>query len=196
MEIIQNKFAFFANFSETIRQLSLDKQGQAYQALCEYGIYGILPDDESLRTMCLMAKASIFKEDGRKNNGGNHNPTGRNQHTAEVNSGQSGQKRSKLVNSGQSGQILSETETETETEIKEKNIKKKFIKPTIAEIEAYCLESGNNIDAVYFFDFYESNGWHIGKNPMKDWKATVRRWGRNNKNTQDDIPLTPKRIGG
>ena len=127
MEIVQNKFAFFANFSETIRQLPTAKQAQAYQALCEYGIYGILPDDESLRTMCLMAKASIFKEDGRKSNGGNHNPMGKNQYTKT--DGQSGQSWSKLVNVGQSGQSLSETETETETEtkteIKEKTIKKK-----------------------------------------------------------------------
>ena len=59
-----------------------------------------------------MAKASIYKEDGRANNGGNHNPKGINQHSEN---GQSGQSRSILVNSVKDGQILSETETETET---------------------------------------------------------------------------------
>ncbi|MEE1030237.1 MAG: hypothetical protein UIC65_04405, partial [Alphaproteobacteria bacterium] len=86
-------------------------------ALCEYGIYGILPKDESLRLMCLMAKASVFKEDGRKNNGGNHNPTGINQHT------KSGQSRSNLVNSGQS---LSKQETEIENK-KDNQIEKTHI---------------------------------------------------------------------
>ena len=58
---------------------------------------------------------------------------------------------------------------------KEKNI---FKKPTVAEIKEYCLERKNNVDAEKFFDFYESKGWLVGKNPMKDWKASVRTWER------------------
>ena len=92
----QNKFAFFANFSEAIKALPVEKQAGAYQAICEYGIYGTLPDDPMYLGLCLMAKASIYKEDGRVNNGGNHNPQGINQHSEN---GQSGQKRSKLVKS-------------------------------------------------------------------------------------------------
>ena len=57
---------------------------------------------------------------------------------------------------------------------------KKFQKPTLEEIKTYCLERNNNVDANKFFDFYESNGWKVGKNPMKDWKASVRTWERNN----------------
>lgn len=107
----QNKFAFFANFSEAIKALPEEKQAGAYQAICEYGIYGTLPTDPMYLGLCLMAKASIYKEDGRANNGGNHNPKGINQHSEN---GQSGQSRSILVNSGQSGQTSSiplETET-------------------------------------------------------------------------------------
>lgn len=55
---------------------------------------------------------------------------------------------------------------------------KKFVKPTIEQIKAYCTERKNNIDAGHFFDYYESKGWKIGKNPMKDWKAAVRTWER------------------
>jgi hypothetical protein len=53
---------------------------------------------------------------------------------------------------------------------------KYFNKPTIIEIKDYCLERNNNIDANSFFDFYESKGWMVGKNKMKDWKAAVRTW--------------------
>jgi len=53
---------------------------------------------------------------------------------------------------------------------------KYFNKPTIIEIKDYCLERNNNIDANSFFDFYESKGWFVGKNKMKDWKAAVRTW--------------------
>lgn len=53
---------------------------------------------------------------------------------------------------------------------------KRFVKPTVEEIVAYCEERHNNVDAQRFYDFYESNGWLIGHNPMKDWRACVRRW--------------------
>lgn len=64
---------------------------------------------------------------------------------------------------------------------KENNIKeKRFVKPTIEEIRTYCIEIGANINPEQFYDYYESKGWMIGKNKMKDWKAAVRTWKRNN----------------
>lgn len=54
--------------------------------------------------------------------------------------------------------------------------RKPFIPPTVEEVGAYCTERGNNIDPQAFIDFYESKGWMIGKNKMKDWKAAVRTW--------------------
>ena len=57
----------------------------------------------------------------------------------------------------------------------------RFVKPSVEEIEAYCRERGSSVDAQRFFDFYESKGWRIGKNPMKDWKAAVRNWERSDK---------------
>ena len=65
--------------------------------------------------------------------------------------------------------------------------KARFCKPTVEEIRGYCWERGNNVDAQKFFDYYESNGWKVGSNAMKDWKAAVRTWERNgfdNNNTQ------------
>lgn len=56
---------------------------------------------------------------------------------------------------------------------------KKFQKPTIEQIKAYCLEASKNIDAEAFFDFYEAKGWVVGRAPMKDWKAAVRNWAKN-----------------
>ena len=56
--------------------------------------------------------------------------------------------------------------------------RKRFEKPTLSEIKQYCIERNNNINAEQFFDYYESNGWKVGKNSMKDWKAAVRTWER------------------
>ena len=52
----------------------------------------------------------------------------------------------------------------------------KFKKPTLEEVEEYCRERRNGIDAERFINFYESKGWYIGKNKMKNWKACVRTW--------------------
>lgn len=57
--------------------------------------------------------------------------------------------------------------------------RKRFEKPTLSQITQYCLERNNNVNAEQFYDYYESNGWKVGKNAMKDWKAAVRTWERN-----------------
>jgi len=53
---------------------------------------------------------------------------------------------------------------------------KLFIKPTISEVEIYCTERNNTIDAESFINFYDSKGWMVGKNKMKDWMACIRTW--------------------
>ena len=58
------------------------------------------------------------------------------------------------------------------------NSSKRFTPPTLEEVQAYCTERNNNVDAQRFIDYYESNGWKVGKNKMKDWKAAVRTWER------------------
>ena len=60
-----------------------------------------------------------------------------------------------------------------------KKTAKRFSPPTLEEVKAYCIERNNNVDAEHFIDYYTSNGWLVGKNKMKDWKAAVRTWERN-----------------
>jgi hypothetical protein len=55
----------------------------------------------------------------------------------------------------------------------------RFKKPTLDELEHYCIERQNKVDIQKFYNFYESNGWKVGKNPMKDWRACVRTWESN-----------------
>ena len=50
--------------------------------------------------------------------------------------------------------------------------------PTLEEVKAYCKERGNRVDPERWLDYYTANGWKVGKNPMKDWKAAVRTWER------------------
>ena len=76
-------------------------------------------------------------------------------------------------------EIEKELEIELDTKANKSPTKaKRFVKPTLSEIEQYCIERKNNVNAEQFFDYYESNGWRVGKNSMKDWKAAVRTWER------------------
>ena len=51
--------------------------------------------------------------------------------------------------------------------------------PSLQEVIDYCKERNNNVDPNRWFDFYSANGWKVGKNQMKDWRACVRNWERN-----------------
>lgn len=67
----------------------------------------------------------------------------------------------------------------------------KFIKPTIEEIEQYCRERKNSIDAKHFYDYYESKGWVVGKAKMKDWRAAIRNWEVNDKKARKTETSNP-----
>ena len=71
-------------------------------------------------------------------------------------------------------------EKESTPKTKSKHTSKRFIKPTIEEIKEYCAQNDLKIDCERFYDYYESNDWHVGNNKMKSWKATARNWNRNN----------------
>lgn len=69
--------------------------------------------------------------------------------------------------------------------------KERFVKPTIEEIEEYCKERNNGIDAIMFYNFYESKNWYVGKTKMVNWKNCIITWERNRKqnNKQDNGTL-------
>ena len=78
--------------------------------------------------------------------------------------------------------VLNNNIPNTDIEDKLNNIianNNRFIPPTVEEVEAYCRERNNSVDAENFVDFYESKGWIVGKTKMKNWKAAVRTWERN-----------------
>ena len=75
--------------------------------------------------------------------------------------------------------------------------KPRFAPPVLDEVKAYCAERKNTVDAEHWYSYYEANGWMVGRNKMKDWKASVRTWEKNgfsagNKNT--DIQMRERKI--
>ena len=61
----------------------------------------------------------------------------------------------------------------------------RFTPPTVEEVRAYCKERKNNVDPEHFIAHYESNGWKVGRNPMKSWKSSVITWEKNDYNKGD-----------
>jgi hypothetical protein len=111
-----------------------------------------------------------------------------------------------LDNHGQSAMSAQvEEEVYVKEEVKEKNKTNKgntpldnvtltvkervsgFKKPTDLEITDYAKSIDYDLDGKEFIDWYESNGWKVGKNTMKDWKAAVRTWKRRNKPTKGKV---------
>ena len=77
--------------------------------------------------------------------------------------------------------IDKEKEIEVSADESAAHTAKRFRKPTFEEVAAYCKERNNNVDPQRFIDFYESKGWKVGKTPMKDWKACIRTWEKDDK---------------
>ena len=78
--------------------------------------------------------------------------------------------------------IYINTERDIKARTREKSVP--FTAPTVAEVAAYCRERRNNIDPEEFVAHYESNGWVVGKAPMKSWKAAVVSWEKHRLNEQ------------
>ena len=81
------------------------------------------------------------------------------------------------------------------TAIADKESPKRFVKPSLEEIRDYCRERHNTIDAEKFFYHYEANGWMVGpKKPMKNWKAAVITWEKNQKEMSPQPTTKPEKI--
>ena len=68
---------------------------------------------------------------------------------------------------------------------------KRFVPPTVEEVREYCQERRNSVDPQKFVDFYEAKGWMVGKNKMKDWKASVRTWERDDRSRGTGTKVKP-----
>lgn len=160
-------FVFYRSFYEAIKNMEDSMCASCFRALCEYGLNGKEETSDPIAAAILtMAKPNIDKNNKKYENGklgGDYGKLGG---------------RPKKENPKETPKEK-ETEKETET-VTEKSVSKgkkpAFAPPSVEEVKAYCQERGNKVDAERFVDYYTANGWKVGKNSMKDWKAAVRNW--------------------
>lgn len=90
-----------------------------------------------------------------------------------------------LAKASKCQQVLAK-DSKSSNKIKE-NKTKENNKPTLQEVIDYCNERGNGVDANKWYDYYTANGWRVGRNPMKDWRATVRTWERQTQPKKESV---------
>jgi len=174
---------FYRTQCDALRGLPPEQFKAAVTAIWDYELDGKAPDGDPVTVMAVgMAKPLIDKravnyENGKRGgrpkeekpddnrNEPNDNRIEPNDNRNEPNDNRNEPKGERIKDKG-----------ETEKDIKTRG---RFTPPTIQELDAYITEHGYHVDAEKFLDYYNSNGWMVGKNHMKDWKAAVRNWSRN-----------------
>lgn len=176
-----DSMVFYSSFSSAIKRLPPEEQLKALWALLDYGLEGKEPEEDGLFMMIFdMAKPQIDANIKRKTNGsGGGRPTKTNGYenmkpmvSETKTNGYANEKPNVNVNVNENDNV----NVNVKRESKEK--KAHFVPPTLENVSGYCRENGYNVDARRFIDFYESKGWMVGKNKMKDWRAAVRNWSR------------------
>jgi hypothetical protein len=188
---MRDSFVFYASFYEAISNLPGETQLEVYNALCKYALLGELPEASPIaKAMLTVMRPAVDAASAR--------------YEASVANGKKGG-RPKKENLEKPSPNLKGLETENlakpiyylnvnvndndnvngndndkVTEIRAaKPPRTRFTPPSIDEVRAYCQERGNGVDAERFIDYYNANGWRVGKNAMKDWRAAVRTWEKN-----------------
>lgn len=177
---MKDSFVFYRSFKESLSELADNEKLILYEAISDYALDKILPNLSgfpkalfSLIKPQLDANWARF-ENGKK--GGEHGKKG------GAPKGNNNANKSKTTPK----QPLINPKTTPNDNVNDNdndNVNKrlKFTPPSLNEISIYISENKLNVDPQIFTDFYNSNGWKIGKNPMKDWRAALNNWSRRNK---------------
>lgn len=170
----QESFVFYRSFYYAVKDLPPLERDACMCAIMDYALDGIEGELEGTAKMALIfAKPQIdanFKrrKDGQKGGRPKKEEPEKTSGSAQENHWFSKEKPNENVNENGNGNVNGNG-NENENE----NI---FHPPTLSQLEAYCREMGFQIDGQSFLDYYASNGWMVGQNPMRDWQAAVRRW--------------------
>nr|DAW38203.1 MAG TPA: hypothetical protein [Caudoviricetes sp.] len=194
---MRESIVFYRSFYEAIKELSAEEFRNAVMAIMEYGLNDSEIDTSGVaKAILIMAKPQIDKNNKRYENGlrgGTKPKQNQNETKLESNSNQtrtklepnlnqSGTKAEPKRNQNEPNDNVNDNDNVNVNDIKESEEKKpRFYPPTLEELKKYIDDNKYNVDPERFIDYYTANGWTVGKNRMKDWKAAVRNWDRSQK---------------
>lgn len=204
---MNESFVFYRSFYEGLAYLPAEDQLATYKAIMDYAFYGTIPEAGGVvMAMFMLAKAQIDANEKRRNDGNKGGRPSKKPVVTEtetssyevseiekplvIESETSGYEESETpkpnVNVNVNANVNANGNVNVNGEV-QKGKRQRFTAPTIDQVKAYCLERHNKVDPERFVNYYESNGWKVGKNPMRDWKAAVRTWETNG---NDSPPTT------
>lgn len=172
-------FVFMRSFYDAIELLPEEEQLAAYKAVVKYGLNNEVVDSSNMAQVVLMvAKPVIDSSHARYNqcveNGKKGGRPKKNQSENQRDNQRENQRDNRTETEPKPNQNLNDN-VNVNVNVNDKS-KRRFTPPSLRDISAYCQERKNGVDPQKFRDHYESNGWMVGKNRMKDWKAAVRTW--------------------
>ena len=204
----RNAFLFYRSFYEAAKHLDKEAQADFMMAVCAYSLDGDVPDLSGVAAAMFALvrptlETSRKKSASGKNGGSKPKASAKQSESREEANG----KQNESKTEANAKQDESKAEAIKDIRIKDKGYKdkgykediditgklsgidklggntraKRFTPPTLEEVAAYCRERGNSVSPERFIDYYTSNGWKVGRNPMKDWKAAVRNWEKGEK---------------
>ena len=175
---MNESFVFYRSFAEAMAELPAEQYKAVMVALSAYALDGTLPEDMDpvAKGFFLLMKPQIDanekrRESGRKGAGAKWQNDGK----AMANDGKAMANRCETMANANANANVNVNVKEKDTKVSQKK-SSAFHKPTVDEVRSYCIERRNNVDPERFVDFYESKGWRVGDQSMKDWKAAVRSW--------------------
>lgn len=187
---MRNTLIFYRDWYEAVKDFDPEERLKAYDAIMQYCFDDKKPEDKFIKVATALMLSTIDRDNEKydiKCERNRRNVMNRwNRRNGDTTENGSIQPHTTDTNNKNDNDNLNGNDNEPVNRItgdknKEKTSKEekkngRFKKPTIAEVEAYCKERGNFVDAQRFIDFYESKGWKVGNTAMKDWKAAVRTW--------------------
>ena len=192
----KNSFIFYRSFSECLKSLPDKERLILYNSIIDYALDEIEPNlDGCLKGMFALIKPQLDANIRRWKNGckggapvGNQNATKNNQEITKKQPKTTNVQPNDNVNDNVNVNHNVNDNKKVSTCVDRK--KKIFSTPTISDINSYIKENNYNVDGQRFYDYYESNGWRVGKNPMKSWQASVRTWARSDRQQQPKSDAT------
>ena len=186
---MKDSFVLYTKYLDNIQALSMEQRGMLFTSLMLY-VSGQEPEEmDPVTAMAFSFIKSQMDKDIEKYN----ETCAKRSEAGKLGGRPKKQEEAKKANGfsenqkkqGKAKKADNEYEYEYDNDLLKENTKRKvFSTPTVDDVRAYCLERNNKVDPQQFVDFYESKGWMIGKNKMKDWKAAVRTWERSETKTR------------
>ena len=170
-------FKLFVDFAEVTEALNDAEMGRLIRAMITYASDGSKPDLRgNERYLWGAAKSSIDQQTASYANKVDAVAKAR-EARSDIKSKQNDINTKQNCSTMETSQEQEQDKTIKEISSKEDSKKSTaFHAPTLEEVKARCAEMGYTLDPVAFISHYQSVGWKVGKNPMKDWKASLAGW--------------------